>query len=100
MPTAVINSLKMATQKQPPRFKFFVNPHEALGYRLGSVVLGEIEIVTPGLLVNASRGVVPHLSRDHTTYTESIRWVNIPFETLYVSCPTTTFRTQLFAANS
>jgi hypothetical protein len=41
-----------------------------------------VEIDTPGLLTTTSRGVIPHLSRDHHRFTEAIRWVLIPFETL------------------
>ncbi|KAK2464954.1 hypothetical protein APHAL10511_003030 [Amanita phalloides] len=36
---------------------------------------------TPNFLTSTSRGVVPHLSRDHHNRTEAIRWVNVPFET-------------------
>ncbi|KAL6309181.1 tRNA-guanine(15) transglycosylase-like protein [Sparassis latifolia] len=36
---------------------------------------------TPGLIAATSRGVVPHLSRDHVKSTAAIRWVHIPFET-------------------
>jgi hypothetical protein len=44
--------------------------------------LSAVEIDTPGLLTTTSRGVIPHLSRDHHRFTEAIRWVLIPFETL------------------
>lgn len=40
------------------------------------------EIKTPGLITTTSRGVVPHLSRDHTSLTEAVRWVQLPFESL------------------
>lgn len=42
----------------------------------------EREILTPGLLTTTSRGVIPHLSRDHAGGSNAVRWVNIPFETL------------------
>jgi hypothetical protein len=42
----------------------------------------ELKIDTPGLLVPTSRGVVPHLSRDHYRVTNAIKLVNVPFETL------------------
>ena len=42
----------------------------------------ELKINTPGLLVPTSRGVVPHLSRDHCRMTNAIKLLNIPFETL------------------
>ena len=40
------------------------------------------EIRTPGLITTTSRGVVPHLSRDHTSITEAVRWIQLPFESL------------------
>ncbi|KAF8901429.1 tRNA-guanine(15) transglycosylase-like protein [Mucidula mucida] len=54
--------------------------------RVGEVTLSrsedsQIAIPTPGLLVSTSRGVVPHLSRDHNRKTQPIRWVHVPFET-------------------
>ena len=59
--------------------------------RLGSLTLqrndaakSAIKIDTPGLLTTASRGLIPHLSLDHVNATAAIRWVNIPFETLWV----------------
>ncbi|EKM55646.1 uncharacterized protein PHACADRAFT_256420 [Phanerochaete carnosa HHB-10118-sp] len=58
------------------------------GPRLGTVsvqrkdVDGTVEIKTPGLITTTSRGVVPHLSRDHTSFTEAVRWVQLPFESL------------------
>ncbi|KAI6045338.1 hypothetical protein EDC04DRAFT_3054699 [Pisolithus marmoratus] len=35
---------------------------------------------TPNILVGTSRGVVPHLSRDHCNSVDAIRWINVPFE--------------------
>ncbi|KAF9443725.1 hypothetical protein P691DRAFT_712883 [Macrolepiota fuliginosa MF-IS2] len=54
------------------------------GPRLGNVLLKrdeqtEIQIQTPSYLASTSRGVIPHLSRDHYA-SSGIRWVNIPFE--------------------
>lgn len=42
----------------------------------------ELKIDTPGLLIPTSRGIVPHLSRDHCRLTNAIKLVNVPFETL------------------
>jgi queuine tRNA-ribosyltransferase len=42
----------------------------------------ELKIDTPGLLIPTSRGVVPHLSRDHFRVTNAIKLVNVPFESL------------------
>ena len=58
--------------------------------RLGTVSLSRppedntasIEVPTPGLITSTSRGVVPHLSGDHTALSEAIRWVHVPFESL------------------
>ncbi len=58
------------------------------GPRLGTVSLlrrdgsSVPELKTPGLMTACSRGVVPHLSRDHIKSTAAIRWANIPFESL------------------
>ncbi|TFK67636.1 hypothetical protein BDN72DRAFT_842823 [Pluteus cervinus] len=38
-------------------------------------------IETPSFVTSTSRGVVPHLSRDHHRATKAIRWANVPFET-------------------
>jgi len=57
------------------------------GPRIGTILYRHqtgdaIKIQTPGLTTATSRGVVPHLSRDHHRATGAIRWVNVPFETL------------------
>jgi hypothetical protein len=58
------------------------------GPRLGKAFLKRndgspaIEMDTPGSLTTTSRGVIPHLSRDHHRLTKAIRWVSVPFETL------------------
>jgi hypothetical protein len=58
------------------------------GPRIGKLILsrptGCLEIVTPGFLATTTRGLIPHLSRDHVHMADSIRWINIPFESLYV----------------
>ncbi|KAK0205170.1 tRNA-guanine(15) transglycosylase-like protein [Desarmillaria ectypa] len=41
----------------------------------------KIDIDTPGILVNTSRGVIPHLSGDQHKQCSSVRWVHVPFET-------------------
>ncbi|KAI0078488.1 tRNA-guanine transglycosylase [Panus rudis PR-1116 ss-1] len=61
--------------------------------RLGSISLhrrdGSFtpEIQTPGFLTTSSRGIVPHLSRDHVHGTQAIRWANIPFESYLERAP-------------
>ncbi|KAF5317979.1 hypothetical protein D9619_012079 [Psilocybe cf. subviscida] len=45
------------------------------------------EILTPGLLATTSRGVIPHLSRDHARGSDAVRWVNVPFETFLEQKP-------------
>ena len=65
------------------------------GPRVGNVILkrsrdtnipddgsDHLQISTPNLLTTTSRGVVPHISRDHYKLTDAIIWVNVPFETL------------------
>ncbi|KIM49902.1 hypothetical protein M413DRAFT_22013 [Hebeloma cylindrosporum] len=73
---------------QPASFTFsLTSPTARYGPRLGKIALRrpgstvDLQIPTPGLLTATSRGVVPHLSRDHHRLTDAIRWVNIPFET-------------------
>ncbi|KAG9311794.1 hypothetical protein JVU11DRAFT_8041 [Chiua virens] len=41
-----------------------------------------ITIDTPNIFVGTSRGVVPHLSRDHVNGSDAIQWINVPFESL------------------
>jgi queuine tRNA-ribosyltransferase len=73
-----LSTLRFHIQSAPPTF----SP------RLGTVALSRlpentpIEVPTPGLITSTSRGVVPHLSGDHTALSESIRWVHVPFESL------------------
>lgn len=58
------------------------------GPRLGEVSIARsdgstpLAVKTPGLIAATSRGVVPHLSRDHVRITKAIRWVHVPFESL------------------
>ena len=64
------------------------NTEQHFGPRLGAVTFERedgsvlLEIRTPGLIAATSRGVVPHLSREHTSLTEAVRWVELPFESL------------------
>lgn len=79
-------------QRAMGTFDFSLSPQvlraSSFGPRLGSVsILREddgppLELKTPGLIATTSRGIVPHLSRDHVNLTESIRWVQLPFESL------------------
>ncbi|TFK35426.1 tRNA-guanine(15) transglycosylase-like protein [Crucibulum laeve] len=71
-------------------FSLLTPPSARFGPRLGTVVFKRpgcttdqpfVTIPTPGLLTATSRGVVPHLSRDHHRKTQAIKWVHIPFET-------------------
>jgi len=41
-----------------------------------------IEIETPAALTWTSRGIVPHLTRDHVAQSDSAGWVHVPFESL------------------
>ncbi|KAI5832796.1 hypothetical protein K523DRAFT_297441 [Schizophyllum commune Tattone D] len=68
---------------------------EILGPRLGIYVKrsksnpdnNAVEIATPGLIAMTSRGVVPHLSRDHARGSEAVRWVHVPFESFLEHVP-------------
>ena len=63
------------------------------GPRFGNIILkrsrdlsdhntSHVQIPTPNFLSTTSRGVLPHVSRDHYKLTDAILWVNVPFETL------------------
>ncbi|KAI0252832.1 tRNA-guanine(15) transglycosylase-like protein [Lactifluus subvellereus] len=78
-----MSTLRFHIQPTPPTF----SP------RLGTVSLHRhlentsIEIHTPGLITATSRGLVPHLSSDHTRVSEAIRWLHLelspPIPTLH-----------------
>ncbi|KAH8076007.1 tRNA-guanine(15) transglycosylase-like protein [Cristinia sonorae] len=63
--------------------------------RLGSLSLRRrdsstssvIEIKTPNFTTSTSRGVIPHLSRDHVRSIKSIRWTGVPFESFLDRVP-------------
>ncbi|KAL5520596.1 hypothetical protein ACEPAF_2597 [Sanghuangporus sanghuang] len=62
------------------------------GPRLGRLTVkkpggSKIKIDTPGIITSTSRGVVPHLTRDHVQRAESIRWVYMAFETFLERTP-------------
>ena len=81
---------------RPPSLTFTLPPCvPTFGPRVGRIVLTRdgdrasaastrmpITMATPNLFVGTSRGVVPHLSRDHTHGSDAIRWLNVPFESL------------------
>ncbi|KAF8653657.1 hypothetical protein AX16_003808 [Volvariella volvacea WC 439] len=79
-PSANMPAIFNLTKSLPTRF----------GPRLGAFTLtrhhghpntnATINIQTPGLITTTSRGVVPHLSRDHYDTTKALGWVHIPFE--------------------
>ncbi|KAI9568066.1 tRNA-guanine(15) transglycosylase-like protein [Boletus coccyginus] len=46
-----------------------------------------IAMDTPNILVGTCRGVVPHLSRDHTHASDAIQWLNVPFESFLEQVP-------------
>lgn len=70
----------------------FTNPGQTthFGPRLGRLQFKRLDdaeaqtILTPALITTTSRGIVPHLSRDHVKSTPSIGWTQVHFETLYV----------------
>ncbi|KAI9438255.1 tRNA-guanine(15) transglycosylase-like protein [Lactarius indigo] len=79
--------------------RFHVQPSlSSFSPRLGSLSVhrtsenATITVSTPGLITSTSRGVVPHLSSDHTRVSDAIRWLHIPFESfLELSPPVPTF---------
>lgn len=57
------------------------------GPRLGNLTLNrsgdaKVTLETPGLSASTSRGVIPHLSRDHYGATEVVKLVQVPWESL------------------
>jgi hypothetical protein len=59
------------------------------GPRLGTATLQRpgdssvsVTVETPAMITSTSRGVVPHLSRDHQASAEAICWMNVPIESL------------------
>ncbi|KAH9034992.1 tRNA-guanine(15) transglycosylase-like protein [Lactarius pseudohatsudake] len=68
-------------------------PLSSFSPRLGSLSVHRasenttISVSTPGLITSTSRGVVPHLSSDHTRVSDAIRWVHVPFESFLELSP-------------
>ncbi|KAF8057003.1 tRNA-guanine(15) transglycosylase-like protein [Lyophyllum atratum] len=84
----------MAHSQRSPGLQFTLagTAQPCFGPRLGMLVLRrsngiEIKLETPALLTSTSRGVVPHLSRDHARLTNAIGWVHVPFETFLEHSP-------------
>ncbi|XP_006458792.1 hypothetical protein AGABI2DRAFT_115808 [Agaricus bisporus var. bisporus H97] len=72
-------------------FSLFTPSSIRFGPRLGEAILKraeqtEIRIQTPHFLTTTSRGVIPHLSRDHYG-SSGIHWVNVPFESFLAVPP-------------
>jgi queuine tRNA-ribosyltransferase len=74
-----------------PKLTFTLDQGPQFGPRVGRLCLTRrsdsssnhtIDIPTPNFLIGTSRGVVPHLSRDHVRSANAITWVNVPFESL------------------
>ncbi|CAA7271251.1 unnamed protein product [Cyclocybe aegerita] len=92
--TEALPSFCMANLSPSPSLSFSLATPKRYGPRLGNIIFrrpglssssepsqAQLEIKTPGIFATTSRGVVPHLSRDHQRRTGAIRWVNVPFET-------------------
>jgi len=86
---------KITTLMATPTFSFSLGSSftKLYGPRLGAILLLprsdpsstsqlQTQLSTPTFLTTTSRGVIPHLSTDNQRLTPSIRWINIPFETL------------------
>ncbi|KAH9167063.1 tRNA-guanine(15) transglycosylase-like protein [Lactarius sanguifluus] len=74
--------------------RFHVQPLlSSFSPRLGSLSVHRasedttISVSTPGLITSTSRGVVPHLSSDHTRVSDAIQWVHVPFESFLELSP-------------
>lgn len=81
----------MTASKPPSTLSFELSSANSpqFGPRLGRATLrrhgeqAEISIDTPALISSTSRGVVPHLTRDHYTAAgDALSWVHVPFESL------------------
>ena len=78
-------SLNMDPDMRRVNFRLH-KPSKGFGPRLGLFCLeptatrAEIKVETPGITVCTSRGVVPHLSRDHVRISQAIKLIDLPFE--------------------
>ncbi|KAG8216391.1 hypothetical protein J3R82DRAFT_6495 [Butyriboletus roseoflavus] len=80
---------------QYPSLTFTLPPSVSkFGPRVGRIALTRddastvrITMDTPNVLVCTSRGVVPHMSRDHTHGSDAVRWINVPFESFLEQVP-------------
>ncbi|KAL4073515.1 hypothetical protein J3A83DRAFT_4229091 [Scleroderma citrinum] len=77
------------SSKFGPRFGRITlrQPMTAQDRSIPSFDASDITIYTPNILVGTSRGVVPHLSRDHCNSAGAIRWINVPFESFLEQSP-------------
>ncbi|KAJ2965857.1 hypothetical protein NUW54_g13974 [Trametes sanguinea] len=79
-------SASSTSDGRPPPLFVPTTPPPKFGPRTGTLTLSRPEdgIVmsteTPAMLVATSRGIVPHLSRDHLHLTRAIQHVQLPFE--------------------
>ncbi|KAI0701867.1 tRNA-guanine(15) transglycosylase-like protein [Cytidiella melzeri] len=69
------------------------DPTSQFAPRLGRLVLKRhdesqvLDILTPALITTTSRGIVPHLSRNHVEITAPIGWTQVHFETFLERTP-------------
>ncbi|OAX40573.1 hypothetical protein K503DRAFT_714294 [Rhizopogon vinicolor AM-OR11-026] len=79
-----------------PKLTFTLDQGPQFGPRIGRLCLTQrsdrpsnhtIDIPTPNFLIGTSRGVVPHLSRDHVHSANAISWINVPFESFLEHTP-------------
>ncbi|TFK18675.1 hypothetical protein FA15DRAFT_760512 [Coprinopsis marcescibilis] len=93
-----VDSSQAGSSRPKSTFEFTISSPELsssskFGPRLGHVSLtrrdtadasgkatSRIDIQTPGVLTNTSRGVIPHLSRDNYPSHSALKWMNVPFE--------------------
>ena len=79
------NDLEQSQPLSMPRFQFTTTRTASSRFspRTGNINFAKTLIDTPTSLTSTSRGVVPHLTRDHVVLSPSIKWVHVPFEILY-----------------
>lgn len=80
-----------------PKLTFILDRGKQFGPRVGRLCLTRpsdsspsnhvIDIRTPNFLIGTSRGVIPHLSRDHVHSANGISWINVPFESFLEQTP-------------
>ena len=86
--TSALYILPRARSFMDDQTLFVPSSSHKFGPRMGTVRIDRkhgtplIQTDTPALFTATSRGIVPHLSRDHVHLTGAIRHIQVPFESL------------------